>query len=206
MEAGVQAAVQQVGRLRRGIGWPVVLAEGIVALVIGLAILVQPDTARSTLRQLLGAALLLTSGLGAIAAFRAFYASGREDAGVPFRLFGGGVGVTLGLLVVLEPFSGSVGGQVGRQLLTAGLLIYGLFDLVAGVAGFRSRGLALGSLLNGAVYLGLGLLLLANTRMEIVSIELYGVMAVAGGLLLIGYALWLRRSTRAAGAQAPATT
>jgi uncharacterized membrane protein HdeD (DUF308 family) len=205
MEAGVQAAVQQVGRLRRGIGWPVVLAEGIIALVVGLVILVQPETARSTLRQLLGAALLIASALGAVAAFRAFYAGGREDAGVPFRLFGGAVGITLGLLVVLEPFSASVGGQVGRHLLTAGLLIYGLFDLTAGVVGFRSRGLQLGSLLNGAVYGGLGLLILANSWMEVVSIELYGVVAAAGGLLLIGYALWLRRAKRAASEQTPTT-
>jgi uncharacterized membrane protein HdeD (DUF308 family) len=203
MEAGVQAAVQQVGRLRRGIGWPVALAEGIVALVVGLVILVQPETARSTIRQLLGAALLIASALGTVAAFRAFYASGREDAGVPFRLFGGGVGVTVGLLVVLEPLSASVGGQVARHLLTAGLLIYGLFDLAAGVAGFRSGGFRFGELLNGALYAGLGLLLLANTWMEVVSIELYGVVAAAGGLLLIGYALWLRRAKRAISEQAP---
>jgi uncharacterized membrane protein HdeD (DUF308 family) len=195
------AALHQVAPWRRGVGWKVVLTEGIVALGVGLAILLQPDTARSTIRQLVGAALLISSALGAVAAFWAFRGSGRDDPGLPFRLFGGGIGVTTGLLVVLEPFSESVGGQVGRHLLTGGLLAYGLFDLAGAVAAGGASRFRLGALLNGALYAGLGLLLLLNTRLEVVSIYSYGWLAVVGGLLLLGYALWLRHLKHAGSAQ-----
>ena len=114
------STLHQVAPWRRDVGWKVVLTEGFIAIAIGLAILLQPDYARSTIRQLLGAVLLLTSALVAGAGFLAFLGGGRADASLPFRLFGGGVGVTLGLLVVLEPYAQSVGGQVGRYLLTGG--------------------------------------------------------------------------------------
>jgi uncharacterized membrane protein HdeD (DUF308 family) len=195
------STLHQVAPWRRDVGWKVVLTEGIIAVAIGLVILLQPDSARSTIRQLLGAALLVTSTLVAGAAFLAFRGSGRDDASLPFRLFGGGVGVTLGLLVVLEPYAPSVGGQVGRHLLTAGLLAFGVFDLAGALVAFPTRGVRLGSLLNGAFYAGLGLLLLLNTQLEIVRIELYGALALAIGLALIGYAIWLLRASRAASAQ-----
>jgi uncharacterized membrane protein HdeD (DUF308 family) len=187
------SALNHVAPWRRGVGWKVVLVEGIVALAIGLVILSQPDTARTTIRQLLGGALLLTSALVAGAAFFAVRDGERRDPGAPFRLFGGGIGVTLGLLVVLEPSSPSIAGDVGRHLLTAGLLAFGLFDLIGAIAAFPVRGIRLGALLNGALYAGLGLLLLLNTQTAVVRVEMYGALTVAVGLLLIGYAFWLRR-------------
>src|SRR5262245_22425895 len=111
------AALQQVGRLHREIGWPIVLAEGILALVVGLGILFQPDVARTAIRQLLGAVLLITSALGALASVRAYRDSARDDLDVPARLFGGGVGVTIGLLVVVEPFTPSLDESTARLLL-----------------------------------------------------------------------------------------
>ncbi len=200
------STLHQVAPWRRDVGWKVVLTEGVVALAIGLAILFQPDYARSTIRQLLGAALLITSALVAGAAFLTFRGRGRDDPSLPFRLFGGGIGVTLGLLVTLEPYSPSVGGQVGRHLLTTGLLAFGLFELVGTIVAIPTRGYRWGSLLNGAFYAGLGLLLLLNTQMEIVRIEVYGVLALAIGLALIGYATWLLRGSRAASAQPQLTT
>jgi uncharacterized membrane protein HdeD (DUF308 family) len=200
-------AIHQVAPWRRDVGWKVVLIEGVIAVAIGLAITLQPDGARSTIRQILGGALFLTSTMVAGSAFLAFRGSGRDDPSIPFRLFGGGIGVTLGLLVVLEPLSPSVTGEVGRHLLTAGLLAFGLFDLVGGVAAMPSRGFRLGSLLNGALYAGLGLLLLLNSQMEIVRVELYGALALAVGLALIAYACWLLYATRrVARAQARVTT
>jgi uncharacterized membrane protein HdeD (DUF308 family) len=190
------SAMNRVAPWRQGVGWKLVLAEGVIALVVGIAILLQPDAARATLRQILGAALLLSSGLGAGAAFLAFYSGRRQDAGIPLRLFGGGIGVTVGLLVVLEPFLASVGGEAGRSFLVVGLLVYGLLELAAGVAGFGARGLRAGAWLNGALYATFGLLGLVNIRTEVVTIDLYIVVALAVGLLLIGYALILRRARR----------
>jgi hypothetical protein len=189
------SAMHRIAPWRRDVGWKIVLTEGFVAVAIGLAILLQPDNARMMIRQILGGALFLTSAVVAGAAFFAFQ-SGRADPSAPFRLFGGGIGVTLGLLVVLEPFSVSVIGAVGRHLLTAGLLAFGLFDLAGGMAAMPSRGFRLGTLLNGALYAGLGLLLLLNNQTGIVSVELYGALAVALGLGLIAYACWLLTATR----------
>jgi uncharacterized membrane protein HdeD (DUF308 family) len=206
MEAGVQAAVRQVGRLRREIGWPFVLAEGIVALVVGLAIMMQPETARTTLRQLLGAALLLTSFLSAFAAFRGYREGARDDLAIPLRLFGGGVGVTVGLLVVLEPFSESIPDTTARVLLAAGLLAYGLIDLGAYVAARVAGSRRPGALLTGVLYSMLGVLLYFYVQTSVVSIYWFGILAIVGGLLLIGYAFLLRSAVRAASASARAST
>jgi hypothetical protein len=102
----------------------------------------------------------------------------------------------MGLLAILEPLSPSVGGEVGRILLAVGLLVYGLLDLAAGVAGFASRGLRAGAWLNGALYASFGLLGLVNIRMEVVTVDLYAIVALLVGLLLIAYALMLRRARR----------
>jgi len=191
-----RSALHRVAPWRQGVGWKIVLAEGAIALAIGVIILLQADAARATLRQILGVALFLSSGLGAGAAFLAFYSGRRQDAGTPIRLFGGGIGVTVGLLVILEPFSASVGGEAGRSLLAVGLLVYGLFELAAAVAGFGSRGLQAGAWLNGALYASFGLLGLVNISMEVVTVDLYAVLALLVGLLLIGYALVLRHARR----------
>ncbi len=145
------SALHRVAPWRQAVGWKIVLAEGAVALAIGVIILLQPDAARATFRQILGVALLLSSGLGAGAAFLAFYSVGVRMQEHRFRLFGGGIGMTVGLLVILEPFSASVGGEAGRSLLAVGLLVYGLFELAAGIAGFGSRGSGPGPWLNGAL-------------------------------------------------------
>jgi uncharacterized membrane protein HdeD (DUF308 family) len=193
--------MRQAGRLQREIGWPIVLAEGLVAVVVGVAILVQPDAARTVIRQCLGAVLLVTSALGAIASFRAFRDSARDDLGVPARLFGGGVGVTIGLLVVIEPFTPALDESTARLLLAAGLLVYGLIDLGAWVAARVAGGHGYGALLTGLLHIVLGLLLIAYVRTNVVRVEWFGILAVAGGLLLAVYAFLLRSAERAARAR-----
>jgi uncharacterized membrane protein HdeD (DUF308 family) len=201
MEDATKATLRQVGRLRQEIGWPIVLVEGLVALAVGVAIFLQPDAARTTIRQLLGALLLITSALGAFAGFRAFRDGARDDLAIPARLFGGGVGVTVGLLVVIEPFSTALDESTARLLLAAGLLVYGLLDvagwIVARVAGSRHHGALLAGVLNTV----LGLLLVIYVRTEVVRVEWFGILAVAGGLLLVGYAFLLRSAGRAASAR-----
>ena len=196
-----KAAMQQFGRWRRDIGWPFVLVEGLVALAVGLAIYFQPDAARTTIRQLLGAVLLVTSALGAWAGFRAFRDSPRDDLAVPVRLFGSGVGVTVGLLVVIEPYSASLDESTARLLLAAGLLVYGLIDIggwvAARVAGNRRHGALLTGILNAV----LGVLLIIYVRTNVVRVEWFGILAVVGGLVLVGYAFLLRAADRAASAR-----
>ncbi|SRR5581483_6785758 len=199
-----KAALQQVGRLRREIGWPIVLVEGLIALAVGVVIFLQPDAARTTIRQLLGAVLLVTSALGAFAAFRAFRDSVRDDLAVPARLFGGGVGVTVGLLVVIEPFTPALDESTARLLLAAGLLVYGLIDIGGWIAGRVAGNRRPGALLTGILNTVLGALLIIYVRTDVARVEWFGILAVAGGLLLVGYALLLRSAGHAASARARA--
>jgi hypothetical protein len=198
MEDVTRSTARQVGRLRREIGWPMVVAEGVVALLVGLAIVLQPEAARTALRQLLGAALLVTSALSAYTAFLAYRDAPRDDLAVPLRLFGAGVGVTVGLLVVFEPAVPAIAESTARLLLALGLLAYGLIDLGAYVAARLAGSRRAGALLTGLLYSVLGLLLLLYIRSESVRVEWLGLLAIAGGALLIGYAVLLRSAEAAA--------
>jgi uncharacterized membrane protein HdeD (DUF308 family) len=196
--------MQQVGRLHREIGWPIVLVEGLVAIAVGLFIFFQPDVARTTIRQLLGAVLLITSALGAFAGFRAFRDSARDDLAAPARLFGSGVGVIVGLLVIIEPYSASLDESTARLLLAAGLLVYGLIDVGGWIAGRVAGSRRSGALLTGILNTMLGVLLIIYVRTDVVRVDWFGILAVAGGLLLVGYTFLLRGAERAASARARA--
>ena len=64
------------------VAWWIVLVEGIIALAVGLYVLVQPQQASTWLAQLIGAYLLVNSGLAIYAGFSGSGPPGEQ----PFRL------------------------------------------------------------------------------------------------------------------------
>jgi hypothetical protein len=90
-----------------------VLVEGIVAFVVGLYVLVQPQQAGVWLGQLIGAYFLVNSGLGIYAGFSGSGVPGEQ----PFRLVAGGIGLVTGLIALAQPLLDTIDTQVAITAL-----------------------------------------------------------------------------------------
>lgn len=183
--------LQQAAPWRQGIAWGLVLIEGIVALGIGIYMLAQPATAQGIVRVLIGIIFLVSGVLRIYAGFRD---TARSNPMTPFRLLSGGVGLTVGLLVVLEPFTAFLTEDAARLILAFGLLVYGLIGLVGAL--LARKGGALAMTIISVLDIVFAILLFYNAKTHAVSIEVFGAIAIIFGLLLVGYALVLRGNRR----------
>ena len=171
--------------------WWIVLAEGIIAVVVGLYVLVQPQQASTWLAQLIGAYVLVNSGLAIYAGFSGSGTPGEQ----PFRLIAGGIGLVTGLLALSQPLLVTLDTLASFTVLGAGLLLAGVVDLVGLVVGRGSEATHLGRILAGGLHVLLGVLLLylGHTGTAGNALLLLGVVGIVLGVLLIFYAARLRR-------------
>lgn len=177
---------------RAGINPLVVLAEGVVLLVIGLFALFRPEETRDAIRVLIGLALLLLSvqqiGYGFA---RAAHPS------TPFRMLRGGVGATIGVLVVIQPLFRDLSTAAAEVILGVGMLAVGIIGLAGVLFSRTADGATIEAVITSALTIAFGLVLLFGEAGG--GARLLGWVAAIGGvgLLLYGFVLLRGRIGRA---------
>lgn len=173
---------------RRGIGWQVIGVEGLILLGIGLFILLAPDIARDVIRQLIAAILLVLSVLQVYTAFRT-----QLQPVTLYNTLRGGIGATVGVIVLLEPLSAYLEPQAARFMLALGWLAYGMIGLISMAVLRSEQGLRTGAVLTSGIALVLSVSLFTSDGESTGGLALLGWIAVAGGVALLGYAAYLNR-------------
>jgi uncharacterized membrane protein HdeD (DUF308 family) len=199
MGTKAQSLATQHAPWRKGLGWPVLAIEGAVALGIGIYILVATDDARDIIRQLIAVVLLIQAFLHTMAGFR-----NRQLPAAPFHVLRGGIGMTVGVIVLLENFSDYLNVDAARFILGLGLIAYGAIGIVTIWVEREDRGLRLGGLAVGIVNIVLGLMFVFSDSAKDSWLRALGGIALVGGIILLGYAFMVYRSSSETPAAPPA--
>ena len=169
--------------------WWLVLLQGIALLILGLLLLTAPKLATVSLIVFLGI-YWLVSGIFAIVEIF----SGDKSTHWGWLLFYGVLGILAGLAVLQHP-------------LVATVLVSGLLIIVLGVAGvvmgvlnlvraFKGGGWGVGVL--GVIDFAIGALLLASPPAIVLILPFaIGLLALAGGVVLIIFSFRYRKATPA---------
>ncbi len=177
--------------------WTIVLVEGIVAAIVGLVFLVKPLGGSSTTLQLVGLILLIGA---LITVFQLWRQQLRPDLET-LAAFRAGSGVTVGLVVLVAALSTDVTAAVTAALAVVvgiGFIIFGLGGIAASfVRRAIDAPLPLASLLINAVLALAGAVLVfagaAGSDTVDGIFNLLGILLIAAGLGLAGYAYLLRQ-------------
>ena len=175
-----------------GRNWWLTGIEGLVAIIIGLFIVVQPVDAAELIRQLIALVLLALSLKQILDGFRR-----RERAIAPWASLRGGVGTTFALLALLTPATGDIPVDGARQLLAIGLIVYGVLGIVATLVTVRSGGFDIAAIVADALAIVFGILMLGTPVEEVGRIRFLGWAALLAGIILLVYAYILWSRTRA---------
>jgi uncharacterized membrane protein HdeD (DUF308 family) len=186
---------------RRGVGWREIGAEGLVVAVVGVYIVADPDGAQDVLRQLLGALLLVNGILRVLQGFRE---NAQGLPATPYRLVTGGIGATVGVIVLAEWFSDYIDADAARWVLGFGLLAFGLIGLAAAVATRETGGLRTGPLITGVLYTVFAVLIFYNLRHDSLDVRWFGYgLLILGALMLVfAYLLYSREKAGNSGTAA----
>jgi uncharacterized membrane protein HdeD (DUF308 family) len=176
--------------------WRIVLSEGVIGAIVGLVILLQPLGVSTTL-QIVGFVLLAGALLTAFQIWRHRLHPDREV----LAAFRAGSGVTVGLVVIVATFFAAVTDTVSASLA----IVVGIGFIVFGLAGIAStfvsrkemEPLPMAGLIANAVLAVAGFVLMfsgAAGSSTVGSIfTLLGIVFIAAGLGLCGYAYMLRQ-------------
>ena len=175
---------------RKGTGWMIVMIEGVVLAAIGVMFLVSAEGASRTVRMVLAAVLLINSLLRIWAAMRGM---APMDKGMPLRMVASGIGLTVGLLVLLEPVSDYVTNDAAKVILGIGLLAYGIVNLIGTWIGRDEQGIKWGAAVFALATIIFAFLLIYNTRHDSVGGRWFGWVALIFGVALAGYGFLLRK-------------
>ena len=177
--------------------WNIVLGEGIVAALVGLLFIFKPLGGSSTTLQVVGLVLLVGSLITALQLWRHHLRPEIEQ----LASFRSGSGVTVGLVVIVATFFVPVTDTVVAALAVVvgiGFFIYGITGI--GTSFVRMQldvPLPLFTLVANAVLALAGLVLVLAGARGADSVDgifnLLGVLLIAGGLALAGYAYMLRQ-------------
>jgi uncharacterized membrane protein HdeD (DUF308 family) len=195
MSSRMEQVVQQGLPWRRGIPWWLVLVEGILVLGIGLFLAFQPDSARSTIRGLIGLFLIFNSLLGIVSGLRP---ATRNQPMAPYRLLRGGIGLFAGLMVVLQPVFEYVDADATRTILAVGLTLWGLIGLYAAFATHDEGGFRWNTIVLSGLSIVFAVMLFRTSSSDNPFVEPAGYVAIIVGLILLAYAYVLYRSTTTA--------
>lgn len=181
--------------------WSIVLAEGIVAAIVGLLFIFKPLGGSSTTLQVVGLILLVGSLITAFQLWRQHLRPEIEQ----LASFRSGSGVTVGLVVVVATFFVPVTDQVVAALA----VVVGIGFFIFGVTGIATSfvrmqldvPLPLFTLVVNAVMALAGLVLVLAGARGADSVDgifnWLGVLMIASGLALAGYAYMLRQQDEA---------
>ena len=177
MPDDLTAAAADATALRR-IWWLPVL-RGVVLLVLGLFMLVQPLGTVKALVWVFGVFAII-DGLIAIAQ----WLSNRKEPGAGWWLVSGLVGIAFGIIAVV--WTGPTA-QVIFYLIALWVLVIGALGIIAAVVLYRSRDIGWYWVLTfGLISFLFGLLLIMNPQTSVsVIIVLLGLFAFVGGVVLV---------------------
>ena len=196
----------RVGERGRGRSFAVIGLEGIAVAIIGLYMILFPDTARDNIRFIAGL-VLIVSGLYQLQRGFAFYAANTHRNVVPIRFIGGAVMLFGGIMVAIEKLTTHFNADAARIVLAGALLTAGVFGIAAGMLGRRDGDLKLGNVIASVALVVLAAFLISEVRSGENRTQLLGVIVLLLGLALLAYAYLLRqRGLDAAAAPASSTT
>ena len=181
--------------------WTIVLAEGIVAALIGLLFIFKPLGGSSTTLQVVGLVLLAGSLITAFQLWRHHLRPEIEQ----LASFRSGSGVTVGLVVIVATFFVPVTDAVVAALavvIGVGFFVFGITGIATSLVRWQlDVPLPLFTLVVNAVLALAGLVLLLAGARGADSVDgifnWLGVILIATGLALAGYAYMLRQQDEA---------
>ena len=160
----------------QSVPWWVILLEGLVAIIIGFLLLINPGDAVNTFVKLLGVFFIIKGALGVVSIF--------SDRNVwVYKLIAGLFAIALGLFILLYPVSvGGVFRVTFLILIGFGALIISAIDIVKSLTG---GGCGLGIL---GLFIGLvGLVVLGNSALatELIPYILGGISIIGGAAAVV---------------------
>lgn len=189
-----KSALRQVRPWRAGMPWWVILLEGLIALGIGIYVLMAPNAGNSIVL-LLALYLLVVHVERAIIGFR----SRIPAAILAERMLRAGIGVTVGLIIVVDALIPFINPPAPLVILSLGWLLIGAIGIWEWVSARAELGLGLGALVFPVVSALFGLLMLAS-RLALgpLVLQSLAIVGIVAGIALLGYAFMLYRNAQAA--------
>ena len=188
MKQGIKESVNQIKPWRRDAAWWVLLTEGVVAVVLGAAIMLWPDAAQGWVLLFLAILLALHGFLLLFGLLR-----GRRRGNLP--LVRGALGLLVGMAVIVMPIFGFGDRTAAAWLLAIGLLASGVLAIVAPF--FEGRvSSRRGDLLLALFLLLLGGLLLFNVVAGVDVMQLVAWTLLGFGAVLAGFGIYMWRRPR----------
>ncbi len=179
---------------RSDVRWPVVAAEAVALVGLGILMLVDSEAAGRAVLQIIGVVLLVTSVVLGAGSLRASEARLGE-----FDAFRAGIGVTVGLIATISWWSDYIERGAVRLILGWGLVAYSVLHLAGLVMARQRAGIRPSVVLIVVLTLILGIILLtSDDSVSEGRITLLGVVFVAVGILLgaWAYVLYARSESR----------
>ena len=183
---------------RKDVPWQLLAVEGAVALGIGIYVLAATDSATDIIRQLIAVVLFVQAFLHTGAGFK-----NRDAPVAPFHILRGGVGMTVGVIVLLENFSDYLNADAARFILGLGLVAYGAIGIVGLWVEREERGLRIGGLAAGAINIVLGLMFVFSDSAKTGWVRGLGIIVLIAGIVLLGFAFMVYRSKAKASTTPP---
>ena len=188
MQDRAMSTIKDQAPWRKGVAWPVIGIEGLILVGLGIYIFVDQDQAGEVVRQLIAVILVVNGLIEILAGFR-----NQESTASPYRILRGGVGVTVGTLVLLENVADYLDPDGARIILAVGLLFFGLIGLTAAVLARDEAGLRISAVVSGGVTIALAVILFTGDAEDSSRLNLLATIALVFGLMLVGYAYFLYR-------------
>ncbi len=183
--------------LRAGISWQFIAAEGAVAIAIGLYSLLAEASAQKNIVFLIALVLL---GNGIYYAATSLRSGGLIDKRAQFRLIRAGIGISTGLLVVINRFVDFMGINPARVVLGIGLVGIGVVTLAGLVVTREESEIRIGAVVTAMLLTFWGLVTLYQASQDSSATRFFGWATLIIGIALLGFAFFRYQRT-----QAPAT-
>lgn len=188
MSAASKDLLEQSKPWRADAKWPIIAAEAVILVVLGIYMAFSSDSAKETILQIIGLVFLIVSLQVAVGSFR----SVENGLGV-FDSFRAGIGVTVGAIAVSLWWADAVPNQAVRLILGWGLVAYSSLQLVGMVVVRGRENSRPMALVLSALTLVLGILLLtSNDAAAEGRVTFLGIVFIIFGLLLGGLAYLIR--------------
>ena len=167
--------------------WWVVLIQGIVALIVGILLLLDPAATTAVVVQFLGFYWVIGGVLQLVAMFT-------DNSMWGWKLLGGILGIVAGLVVIRHPFWSTI------LVPTVMVIFLGVNGLIIGfislAQAFKGGGWMAGIL--GVISIMISLALLGSPMISALALPwVYGMIGVVGGLIAIYSAFKLKAAKSA---------